>query len=77
MKLHQSTVLQNLSLFQTMKTRSGLMRDHESMYVLWKTVEYFCPKSVLEIGFYKGQTLGLVSEVCSPTTRILSVDKNY
>lgn len=77
MKLYQSTVLKNLSLFKTSLTHNELMRDHESMYFVWKTIEYFCPRNVLEIGFYKGQTLGLIKEIAGPTTKIVSVDKDY
>lgn len=76
-KLHQSKVLKNFSIFKTNLTFSGLMRDHESMYVLWKTIEYFDPKNILEIGFGKGQTLGLVTEVANTESKIVSVDKCY
>jgi hypothetical protein len=53
------------------------MRDHDSMYILWKCIEYFDPKQILEIGFYKGQTLGLMEEISSLNTKIVSVDINY
>jgi hypothetical protein len=77
MKLHQSKILENLSMFKTNFTHNQLMRDHDSMYMLWKCIEYFDPKYILEIGFYKGQTLGLIEEISSPDAKIVSVDINY
>jgi SAM-dependent methyltransferase len=76
-KLHQSRVLKNFSIFETNLCINGLMRDHESMYVLWKILEYFDPKNILEIGFGKGQTLGIVCEVAGPKSKIVSVDISY
>lgn len=76
-KFHQSKVLNNWSKFNTNLTYSGLMRDHESMFTLWRTIECLKPKSILEIGFYKGQTLGLLFESAGNDVKIVSVEKNY
>ena len=76
-KLHQSQALKNFSIFETNLSSARLMRDHESMYLLWKIIEYFEPKNILEIGFGKGQTLGLVCEVANPNSKIVSVDISY
>ncbi len=76
MKFHQSKILNNLSTFQTNVTHNNIMRDHESMYLLWKTIKYYQPKSILEIGFYKGQSLGLMIEA-APMANVVSVDINY
>jgi predicted O-methyltransferase YrrM len=79
MKLHQSCVLNNLHMF---KCNPGyhldLMRDLDGIYFMWKTIEYFQPKSILEIGFGCGETLGLLVEASGSTcTRIVSVDISY
>jgi predicted O-methyltransferase YrrM len=71
MKLHQSTVLNNIKLFPM------LMRYPNDMFLLWKTCEYFKPKSILEIGFYAGQSLGIVAEASGPEACFTSVDISY
>lgn len=79
MKLHQSTVLNNLNKFQCNPGgRDNLMRDREGIYLIWKTIEYFKPRSILEIGFGCGQTLGLMLEAAGNTCdRIVSNDISY
>ena len=55
-----------------------LMRDLDGTYLMWKTVEYFQPKSILEIGFGCGQTLGLIAEAAGDNCkRIVSADISY
>ena len=75
MKLHESLVLKNLSDF--ILDRRLPNRGHEGMYMVWKTIEYFDPKSILEIGFFAGQTLGLMIEAASPEAKFTSVDNSY
>lgn len=77
MKLYQSKVLEHIFEFKTDLTHSNLMRDHDSIYFTWKTVKYFAPKTILEIGFYKGQSLGIILEASSNSSKIVSVDINY
>lgn len=50
------------------------MSTHESMFLIWKMLQYLKPQSVLEIGFGAGQTTGLILEATLPTTKIISVD---
>jgi hypothetical protein len=76
MKFYQSKILHHLAKFRTNATYNGLMRDHESMYLLWKTIEYYQPNNILEIGFYKGQSLGLMIEA-APKANVVSVDKKF
>lgn len=46
------------------------------MYLIWKTTEYFQPRSVLEIGSFAGQTLGLLYEASNSNSYIHSIDIN-
>lgn len=71
MKLHQSAVLRNMDLFPM------LMRYPNDIFLLWKTCEYFQPKSILEIGFYAGQSLGVVLEASGADAHFTSVDICY
>ncbi len=78
MKLHQSTVLNNLDQFRCNPGHQhDLMRDHEGIFVTWKLIKYFQPRSILEIGFGCGQGLGLMVEASDECSRIVSVDKMY
>ena len=81
MKLHESTVLNNIDKFQCNKNsnvRDGLMRDREGIYLVWKTIEYHQPKSILEIGFGCGETLGIMIEAAGENcTRVVSNDITY
>lgn len=47
------------------------------MFLLWKVVDYFQPRSFLEIGFAAGQTMGIIYEASSGQGSYVSVDKNY
>lgn len=77
MLLHESKTLANLNMFGCIQGRKHkLMRDHDGIFLMWKTLEYFRPQSVLEIGFGSGQTLGLLYE-SSGASRILSVDNKH
>jgi predicted O-methyltransferase YrrM len=53
------------------------MRLSNDIYLMWKTCEYFRPKSILEIGFYAGQTLGLLLEAAGADANFTSVDICY
>lgn len=55
----------------------GYMRYLNDMYILHKVCEYFQPCNVLEIGFFMGQTFGIIYEACPTTTHLTSVDINY
>jgi len=44
---------------------------------MWKTCEYFKPKSILEIGFLAGQSLGIIIEASGPDTYFTSIDISY
>ena len=78
-KLYQSAVLNNLDLFRCNPGYNfDLMRDHEGIFVMWKCIEYFKPKSILEIGFGCGQTLGILIESAEPECqRVVSVDIKF
>jgi hypothetical protein len=79
MKLHQSRVLHSISDFQFKNQTDsyGFMRYANDMYLIWKVCEYFQPQSVLEIGFFAGQTFGLLLESTSSQTKLVSVDIDY
>jgi SAM-dependent methyltransferase len=70
-KLHQSTVLNNLDQFKLGAADCELMRDDLEMLLYWKIVKYTRPNSILEIGTYAGQTLGLMIEASG------SIDGTY
>jgi predicted O-methyltransferase YrrM len=53
------------------------MRYPNDMFLLWKTCEYFKPKSILEIGFFAGQSLGIIIEASGPDAHFTSVDTSY
>jgi predicted O-methyltransferase YrrM len=67
MKMYRSAVLNNLDQFKFAKTPSQLMRLPLEMFLFWKIVEYTKPDSVLEIGTFAGQTLGLMIEASGKT----------
>lgn len=82
-KLHQSLTLKNLSRFpistvglKRFPRGRGLIRNPGDMFLLWKTIEYFQPKTLLEIGFYGGQSMGLYLEAGN-LEKIVSVDIDY
>jgi len=82
-KLHQSLVLKNLSKFPITSSGfdmfpkgKGLIRNPGDMFLVWKTIEYFQPKSLLEIGFYGGQSMGLYIEAGN-LEKIVSIDIDY
>jgi hypothetical protein len=81
-KLHQSRTLAHLNRFTWGKF------DHESnryfrtrgcigLYTYWKICEYFKPKSILEIGFYEGLSLGILFEATDPGTEYVCIDINF
>lgn len=82
-KLYKSKVLENLYRFPITEeglarypNGKGLIRNPGDMFLLWKVVNYFNPKSLLEIGFYGGQSMGLCLEA-GDFERIVSVDIDY
>jgi predicted O-methyltransferase YrrM len=82
MKFHQSKVLENLSEFKLCKAmdsnpKLGFMRYPHDMFLIFKICEYWQPKKVLEIGFFAGQTLGLMFDACGIDTEFTTVDINY
>lgn len=80
MKLHLSTVINNISTFENSRTINGqnfLSRDCTGIYLYWKVCEYFKPKSVLEIGFLQGLSFGLFFESTDDDTLYVSVEYNY
>jgi predicted O-methyltransferase YrrM len=79
MKFYQSQVLANLENFRVAYTynSSGLMRERIDMFLLWKTIEYFQPKNLLEIGFFAGQTAGIITESAGPDATLTSVDIDF
>ena len=85
--MHQSRVLNNIKEFKNTRPATDkwlmrdshqlLMRGNEGMYLVWKTIEYFKPTTLLEIGFYKGQTMGIMLEDAGPGAHLVSVDIDY
>jgi predicted O-methyltransferase YrrM len=86
MKIYQSKVLNNLAMFDKQRLNDkivinpvsgGLMRGLTDMFLIWKTIEYFQPSKLLEIGSYAGQTLGLMLESAGPDSNITSIDISF
>ena len=79
MKLSESAVLRNIEKFQCNPGHlDNLMRDREGIYITWKIIEYFQPKTILEIGFGCGETLGIMLEAAgSNLERMVSNDIRY
>lgn len=77
MKLHQSHTLANLSAFAVGNTTTGLMKLANDIYLLWKVCEYYQPKTLLEIGFFAGQSFGFMLESTGADAQYTSVDINY
>lgn len=50
------------------------MRSPCSMMTLMKILEYFQPKKILEIGFFQGQTLGLICESVPEESDLTTID---
>ena len=77
--MHASTVLNNIDKFQCNPGQTGnLMRANEGSFLVWKTIQYNRPGSILEIGFGCGQTLGLMLESAGDNCqRIVSNDIDY
>ena len=73
-KLYQSKFFQSPEIYRINLDDGGLMSGHESMFLMWKLLKYFNPKSILEIGFGAGQMTGLFVEASPSTTKIISVD---
>jgi len=79
-KLHKSKILPNMDKFRCnpYDVVDNLMRGNEGSFLVWKTIEYTRPKSILEIGFGCGQTLGLMLESAGDECqRIVSNDIDY
>ena len=82
MKLCDSLVLNNLAMFDQRNINSVkianpvkfLMRGLVDTFLIWKTIEYFKSTTLLEIGSYAGQTLGLMCESAGKDSKIISVD---
>ena len=78
---HKSIIMKNLELFKHCPSTDdnhnfGYMRYLNDMYILYKTCEYFQPKNILEIGFFMGQSFGLMCEAC-PNSNLTAVDINF
>lgn len=77
-KLYQSKILNNLDQFRLANTGNGLMRQNLDMFLYWKITEYVKPNSILEIGTFAGQTLGLMIEASGKTNGMYtSVDLSF
>lgn len=74
MKLYQSRTLANLDLFAADK---GLMKQSNDIFLLWKVCEFYQPASILEIGFFAGQSFGFMFEATDSNAVYQSVDIDY
>jgi hypothetical protein len=80
MKLHQSTILNNIGRFRWTGHVNGRYwkpRDCIGYYIYWKVCEYFRPKSILEIGFLEGLTFGLMFESTDTDAKYVCVDRTF
>lgn len=67
---------------QTISARSryaytSSMRDNVSMLMVFLVVDYFKPTCVLEIGFFQGQTFGLICEAVPDLSQVTAVDIEF
>jgi predicted O-methyltransferase YrrM len=80
MKLHQSTVMNNIDKFPGATQIDGVNRrprDNTDMLQLWQVCKYFQPSSILEIGFSAGQTFGLFLDATADNTKYVAVDFDF
>lgn len=77
MKLHESRVLNNLDNFRIAQQRTKLMRGPIDMFLLWKTIEYFKPKKIIEIGFFAGQSTGIMLDAADSDAELTAVDISF
>jgi SAM-dependent methyltransferase len=86
MKFYQSKVVNNLGMIDQQSfdptsvvtnPTKNIMRGISDMYLIWKTIEYFKPTTLLEIGSYAGQTLGIMLESAGSGAKLTSVDINF
>lgn len=82
--MFESLVLENLDKFPIVNSGlkkfprgKGLIRNPGDMYLVWKVIEHFQPKTLLEIGFYGGMSMGLYLEAGNSYDKIVSVDVSY
>jgi hypothetical protein len=73
MKLHQTNFWQEYRRF-TPVVRACTMRSTVDAWVYYKLQSCYQFESVLEIGFFEGQTAGLLSEISGPKTNITCID---
>lgn len=86
MKIYQSKIFNNLGMIDQQSfiptsvvtnPVKNSMRSIIDMFLIWKTVEYFKPTTLLEIGSYAGQTLGIMLESAESDAKLTSVDINF
>jgi hypothetical protein len=53
------------------------MRCSVDTILIWEICKFYQPKTVLEIGFYEGQTLGLIAESLNFDAQFVSVDTTF
>jgi len=75
MKLHETKFWQEYLSF-TPVVKCSTMRSTVDAWVYYKLQSHYQFRSVLEIGFFEGQTAGLLAEVSNPDTKITCVDPN-
>lgn len=69
MNLNVSDIINKLDVGESKSLTTNL-----DIFLLWKTLEYFKPESILEIGIYQGRTLALFSEAASEKCIIDGID---
>lgn len=73
MKLHETRFWQEYQRF-TPIVKCSTMRSTVDAWVYYKLQSHYQFRSILEIGFFEGQTAGLLAEVSGPGTKITCVD---
>jgi len=79
-KFHQTTVLNHFAEFANPNRQNGIMtwnRTPGGLWLMYEICKTFNPKSILEIGFGTGLTLGLMIEACDSDTSITTVDIDF
>ena len=69
-KFHQTIMSTILDEYET-------MRSNLSLVTVFHLIQYFKCKNILELGFYQGQTFGIMIEAAVEGSTLTAVDINY
>ena len=65
------------SVMSSIVDEYNTMRSNLSLMTVFYTIQYFKPKTILEMGFYEGQTFGIMIEAAEPGCELTAIDIEY